>query len=254
MFALKAMMKKYWKIAGLTLLALIGLGALTAWVASRPLPEGVQGPQADALAQKMLESVNQEAWDSTAWVQWTFAGRRHFLWDKERHFVRVGWGEREVLLNLEEISGLAFRNGQAVDDEKNDKLVQKAWAAFCNDSFWLNAVVKAFDPGTERRLVDWEGRSALLITYTSGGVTPGDSYLWLLDEQGRPEAWRIWASILPIGGVRFQWEDWTQLPGGAWVATTRKHPLLTLNVTDLQAAGSWQELGLSSDPFASLVP
>ena len=33
-----------------------------------------------------------------------------------------------------------------------------------------------------------------------GGVTPGDTYLWILDDSGRPVAWRVWVKILHIPG------------------------------------------------------
>ncbi len=54
----------------------------------------------------------------------------------------------------------------------------------------------------ERRLVKTKtNKDALLVTYTSGGTTPGDSYLWHLDASGKPESYQMWVSILPIGGL-----------------------------------------------------
>jgi len=53
------------------------------------------------------------------------------------------------------------------------------------------------------------------VTYTSGGSTPGDSYLWLLEDSGKPRAYKMWTSILPIQGLEASWSDWTTTESGA---------------------------------------
>ncbi|MEZ4952350.1 MAG: hypothetical protein R2825_02080 [Saprospiraceae bacterium] len=40
------------------------------------------------------------------------------------------------------------------------------------------------------------------MQYKTGGVTPSDSYVWLLDENGQPTAWKMWVSITSIGRHR----------------------------------------------------
>jgi len=117
----------------------------------------------------------------------------------------------------------------------------------------LNAPAKVFDPGTSRSIVELkDGTQGLLLSYSSGGVTPGVAYLWLLDEQGLPQKWKMWVSIIQIGGVEATWDDWTTLSTGAKVATNHKLGPLNLTITELKAAQSWQELGLEQDPFAAL--
>ncbi len=183
------------------------------------LPEGETGEKAELLTDKMFAAVDKTAWDTTKFVQWSFRDAHDFLWDKERNWVNVKWEDNEVFLNLNEITGVAYANGELLEGEKKDKLIQQAWGFFANDSFWLNAPVKARDKGTERRYVKMEdGTEALLITYASGGVTPGDSYLWILDDDGLPKAWKMWVKIIPIGGVYTTFEDWTSLETGVKVA------------------------------------
>lgn len=246
-------MRKFLKWAGILLGSLLLLGLLAAWILHEPLPKGRSGPAADALARKMLAAVDAAAWDSTAVVQWTFAGRHHYLWDKERDYCRVQWSDREVLLDLNTITGKAREGGQWLEGEAASEEVQRAWSFFANDSFWLNAVVKAFDPGTTRRIVPLEdGTEGLLVHYSSGGVTPGDSYLWILDEDGRPRAWKMWVQVLPIGGVTATWEEWTTLATGAKIATAHRNALFELRITDVRGAASPEAFGLETDPFAPL--
>ena len=219
---------------------------------NEPLPKGEKGPAADALAQKMLTAVDKPAWDSTRYVQWTFKGMHSFLWDKEKHNVEIKWGENKVLLNTKSVTGLAYENGTQLSGEAADKMVYEAWGYFCNDSFWLNAPVKAFDIGTERSIVKMEdGKEALMVSYTGGGVTPGDSYLWILDENGRPTSYKMWVSIIPIGGVEFTWENWETLEGGALISALHKG-LLELDMSNLKAGNDLQSMGLKGDLFDAL--
>jgi len=222
------------------------------FMVNEPLPKGEKGPAADALAQKMLTAVDKPAWDSTRYFQWNFAGRHDFLWDKEKHNVEIKWGEKKVLLNTKSVTGLAFENGTQLSGEAADKMVYEAWGYFCNDSFWLNAPVKAFDKGTERSIVKLEdGKEALMVSYTGGGVTPGDSYLWILDENGKPTSYKMWVSIIPIGGVEFTWEDWKAVEGGAQISTKHKG-VFEIPITNLKAGNDLEGMGLAADIFGAL--
>jgi len=247
------MLRKILLISAVTIGIFICLGIVGCFILSEPMPNVTPSKAADALAEKMLEAVNKPAWDSTGVIAWTFAGRHHYVWDKTRHYTEVKWDDYTVYVAIDAQEGMAFKNGVPVEKQaKNDKLVHKAWTYWCNDSFWLNAVVKCFDPGTTRSIVPQEdGSEALMVTYASGGVTPGDSYLWLLDETGMPKAWKMWVSIIPVGGVAFTWEKWTTLATGAKIATTHKSPVFNIDITNLKAAKTVQEL-YPTDPFEGL--
>lgn len=221
---------------------------------SESMPTGTTGPAADALANKVLTAINKPAWDNTGVVQWTFAGAHDFLWDKQRNLVKVNWDDNEALVVLDETTGKAWKNGKEVTGDEGDKIVKAAWAHFCNDSFWLNAPAKVFDPGTQRSIVDLpDGKKGLMITYQSGGVTPGDSYLWILDENGLPTSYKMWVSIIPVGGMEFSWDDWTTLPTGAKVATNHTSKVLDIPITNLKAATDLTAFGLSTDPFQPIL-
>jgi len=240
---------KYLKWAGVALIAWIALvltGSIGIYLfVHEPRPQGVSGPEAEARATKMVASVNGEAWEKTGAVQWTFFGHEH-LWDRERNFARVKWDGKEVWIDLHNKEGVALKHGVRLEGAARRSALDGAYAWWVNDSFWLNPVVKAFDEGTTRSTV---GDDGLLVAYSSGGLTPGDAYLWRLDEQGRPLSWRLWVSVIPVGGLEVPWDGWTELSTGAMVAT--QHGVFEL--TDVAGATTLEELVPQADPFAVLL-
>ncbi|HMQ46281.1 MAG TPA: hypothetical protein PKA00_01435 [Saprospiraceae bacterium] len=220
-----------------------------------PKPDTVATPEADELALQMFEAINKAAWDTTHYVGWTFRDNRHFVWDKFAQKVQVQWEDYKVVIHTDRPEGRAFQNGAELKDEAQRNAVDKAWSLFCNDSFWLNAPAKAFDPGTKRSLVDLEeGGTGLMVEYSSGGVTPGDSYLWILDENYLPKAWRMWVSIMPVGGVETSWESWTTISTGAKLA--EKHIFQgnsnTLIISNIRGGATLASIGVEKDPFKIL--
>jgi len=246
-------MRRVARVLGVILLVLlVAVGVL--WAALRHAATPTQsGPEAEALAHEMVTAVDGDAWARTGAVRWTVQGRAH-LWDRQRGLARVEWGGRRVLLDTSSRYGRAWRDGVELSDGAGkQKLVDKAYALWINDSFWLNPVVKAFDDGTSRARGTVDGKRALLVSYASGGLTPGDRYLWIVGDDGRPVGWRVWVKILPIGGLQFSWEGWTKLPTGAWVATSHKAlGIDAVHLTDLAAGATLHDLE-PDDPFAPIL-
>ncbi len=244
-------LRKVARILGIVLLALIVIFFTAYFIVNEEEPKGITGSEADALAQKMMASVNKEAWDSTKWVKWTFYGMHDFVWDKERDLVEVRWDDYKVLLHTKTGNSMAYLNEKLLEGEEAEKATQEASLYFNNDSFWLNAVVKAFDPGTERSIVELkDGQQGLKVKYHSGGDTPGDAYLWHLDENFRPTAYQMWVQIIPIGGVKATWEGWQTLSTGAVVAT--KHQMMGNEmelVSNVAGGMTLDDIGRKKDPF-----
>lgn len=200
------------------------------------LPVGTTGEQADALAYKMLESLNYEAYKNTNYIEWTFKKRHHFKWQKNENSCYVHWKNYKVSLDFKNPSkNKAYENkAEILDNETSQKLIKKAIDYFNNDSFWLVAPYKVFDKGTERQLITLENnKKALLITYASGGSTPGDSYLWHFDDAGKPDYFQMWVAILPIDGLKATWNDWVVTESGAQLPTFHQFGVFGLEITDI---------------------
>ncbi len=200
------------------------------------LPTGIQGEKADALARNMLDALNYEAYKKTNTIEWTFKKRHHYIWEKNKNICEVSWKDYKVQLDLNDhTKSKVYIHNFVIDSELADELIEKAITYFNNDSFWLVAPYKVFDDGVERRLVKTKNnKEALLVTYTSGGSTPGDSYLWLLDDNGKPKAFKMWTSILPFDGLEASWSDWTTTETGAQLPTFHKLLVLGLEIDDIK--------------------
>jgi biopolymer transport protein ExbD len=237
------MVKRFIKIL-IVLLLLFVVAALTIYtVYNEPLPTGKSGPQADELAQKMMKAINVDAFKNTRYLEWTFRKGKHtYKWDKALQKVKVSWDDMTVNLMLKETqNSVVFQKTSMVKDDKRRKnAIEKALKMFNNDSFWLVAPFKVFDVGVERRLVKLDdGTNGLLITYTKGGTTPGDSYLWKLRADGFPESFKMWVQIIPIGGLEASWDDWQIVNSGAFLPKSHLIGPLKLDMGNVRGFNSY---------------
>ncbi len=200
------------------------------------LPIGVKGAEAEQLASNMLDALDYEAYKNTNYIEFTFKNRHHYKWKKKEATCMVHWEDYKVNLNLEDTAkSKTFVHNFEVSGEQSQELISNAIDYFNNDSFWLVAPYKVFDKGTERSIVALkDGNKGLLVRYTSGGSTPGDSYLWHLDDNNKPIGFQMWVDILPIGGLKASWNDWTTTESGAQLPTFHKLMILGLEITDIK--------------------
>ena len=98
-------MKRFFKISlrffvGLFILGVLGLGTLYI-LYHESLPEGKEGPEAEAMADRMLEAVNADAWSEVRYLSWGFPRGHDFVWDRQRNKVQVEWDDHRALLDAE---------------------------------------------------------------------------------------------------------------------------------------------------------
>lgn len=235
-------MKKLLKILGKFILGILVTLLIVFTIVyikyNEPLPKGVKSAEADAMATKMLNAVQYDAYKNTRYISWIFPGGHQYVWDKDQYKVDVSWSNTKVALNLKQPDTSSVTiHGKAVANNEKTEAIKTAVSYFNNDSFWLVAPYKVFDEGVTRSIVTKDdGQKGLLVTYASGGNTPGDSYLWFLDENGRPTGYQMWVSIIPIGGLYASWEDWQTMESGIPLATL--HNILILDL-DLENVKAW---------------
>lgn len=230
---MKRILKKFAIGVGLLILVLVIIGAIL----HKTQPEGALGPKADALAEKMLLSLNYQKFKDTRYMEWSFQGGAHsYTWDRLKKRAKVRWDDYEVDLDLiAPQSSSVFKNGERIRGGEQEKLAQKALSYFNNDSFWLVAPYKVFDDGVERRIVAMEdGTDGLLVTFTQGGDTPGDTYLWHLQPNGFPKSFKMWVKIIPIGGLEASWDDWAVMESGAFLPLTHVMGPITLSMGEVK--------------------
>lgn len=231
---------------------IIILGMSTCAIMSKPLPDGKSGPEAEQLADKMLAAINKPAWDTTKYAKWTFRGQNHYLWDREANLAQISWKNYRVLLNPDEVTGVCYKNDVKLTGSDHEKILSKAWSNWCNDMFWFIAPYKIKDPGTERSIVSHEDGARLKISYSSGGVTPGDSYVWILDDKGVPTAYEMYVGVLPLKGIKVNWGGWKELPTGALVSTDHKSGKIGMSLKNVSGGQSLSDIGLTEDVWAEI--
>jgi len=133
-------------------------------------------------------------------------------------------------INNKEADILASKMLIALNKKKFDNANIITWS-FRNKHFykWYKQD-KVFDTGTERSLVKYKDKDALLVTYTSGGSTPGDSYLWILDDNYIPISYKMWVKIIPIGGFEATWSDWITTDAGFKLPAKHTFPVLGVDL------------------------
>ncbi|WP_062058429.1 hypothetical protein [Aquimarina longa] len=228
------MKKKLLKILKILLISSISIVCIISIVLylslHEKLPKGKTGSEADAFALKIQNAIKHDAYLTTQYIQWTFRNKNHYLWNKIDNHVEVRWDDYKIILDLNHPKkSIVYEHKKLITNNGKQKLITKALSNFNNDSFWVVAPHKLFDKGAIRQLVVLEeGLKALLITYPSGGTTPGDSYLWKVDKDYRPTSFKMWVSILPIGGIEATWGDWTTMTSGAYLS--KQHKLLGFGI------------------------
>ena len=240
-------MKKF--IKGLALLVVILIAGLAIFfvVQNESLPTGEKGEKAEQLAQNILNAIDHKAFENTEVLEWSFRNRNYYTWYKQAGYVEVAWDGNKVKLYPNTLSESTILENPTNQPESD--LINYALKNFNNDSFWLVAPYKIMDKGTERSLVNYEGNDALLVTYTSGGSTPGDSYLWMVDSNFVPTSYKMWTSIIPIGGVGATWGNWQQTEAGILLPKSHKLSLFGMEIP----MGDVKAYNPNADTFAKNI-
>ena len=232
-------MKKLGKILlkfvlGLLAVLLIGFIVLKI-IFNEDIPQGEKGAKADELGYAILDAIHHKEFTEVKEIHFTFRGVNRYVWKVQQNAVDVFWDDYKVayVTQYPQIS-FAWKGDKKLQGKELEDAITYAGINFNNDSFWLIAPHKIMDIGTERELIEEDGKKKLLVRYKSGGTTPGDVYLWEVDKNNKPVSFKMWVSIIPLDGIKAEWNDWIMTSGGFPIAGSRSIYGIEIPVTDVK--------------------
>ena len=212
---------------------------------SNALPD-VKSDDAKSLRvlERVLKATHNDAFEKARLVHFQLDNGRFFLWDKAREKVRVTHKNEEVFIDLKSAPA---GDPSAIKGKASDrKALVNAHKWFINDLFWLHPFSSFKNEGVELKVSPDE--RTLLVSFTKGGHTPGDQYALLLDEAGRPKAWRLYTGVLPIAGLEASFDEWQKSGENTLISHVRQISFASREVTFLKIANDFATLGIE-DPF-----
>jgi hypothetical protein len=187
-------------------------------------------PKAVALADQVMDALGgKAAWDATRFLRFDFAvevggkpvmSRSHW-WDKHKERYRIEGKTKEgaaylVLMNLGSHDGQAWLDGKRLAGEEEKKYLDKAYAAWVNDSYWLLMPYKMRDPGV---ILGYSGPVAsgadtwdkLTLAFDNVGLTPKDRYWAYVNRKTHMvDRWEYVLQDRKEPPTRFDWVGWKQ--------------------------------------------
>jgi hypothetical protein len=209
---------------------------------TRPAPPA-SNPKAIELAGKVMEALGGEnAWNNTRYLRFTFAvdreGKtvvsRDHTWDKWTGRYRLEGTDKEgkkyvVLMNINSKEGTGRKDGNPVEGDALKRLLEDAYGAWVNDTYWLIMPYKMMDPGV---VLAYEGEAKekdatwdkVRLSFDNVGLTPKDKYWAYVNRKtGLVDRWDFVLKGENKPPSTFTWEGWKRY-GSVMLAPERKSP------------------------------
>jgi plasmid maintenance system killer protein len=146
--------------------------------------------QAIIIADKVMNAMGgRAAWDATRHIKWNFFGSRTLYWDKYTGDVRIERPAQNAVtvFNIQSREGRSWIQEREITEPDSLKnLLNSAYSAWVNDSYWLVMPYKLKDSGVtlnylgEESLEDGTLTEKLQLTFEAVGVTPQNKYhVWV---------------------------------------------------------------------------
>ena len=199
--------------------------------------------KADAIGKELIAALGgQDAWDKAREFRFDFvvendgkvAGRRSHAWDRYTGDYKLTGVDKNgapyaVYFNVNTKKGSAFVNGKPLEGEAGETLVKSSYARFINDSYWLLAPWKIFDPGVH---LAYEGEKPcpaggtcdiLKLSFDEVGLTPKDVYwLWVTRDGRQMVQWQYLLGGAEGEPTTVAWKDWKKMNG---MSLAMDHPI-----------------------------
>lgn len=203
---------------------------------------------ADSVAYRLLQAHGADAWASAPHLRFNFGFEspeetqviaRH-LWDRTTGDYRVEWSSGPdssyvALVNVRKVkndrpAGTVYLNGNELTGSEGEAAREEAYGRFINDTYWLLAPLKTFDPGVNREYLPDSSTAeydVLHLTFGDVGMTPNDEYwLYVSTKTGRLARWAFHLQGMPEKAPPqpYDWSGYTELqaPDGTVHLAARK--------------------------------
>ena len=203
--------------------------------------------KADSVAIRLLEGHGADAFASAPYLRFNFGIERpqgqqvvaRHLWNRSTGEYRVEWASGPdsnyvALVNVRDVEnqrpeGTVYLNGTELTGEAAQDAREQAYGRFINDTYWLLAPLKVYDPGVNRRYAadsSTAEHEVLRLTFGDVGLTPDDTYwLYVSTETGRLDRWSMRLQGMSEGATprSYTWTDYVTLeaPDGEVTLATR---------------------------------
>jgi hypothetical protein len=208
--------------------------ALVALLVASATAAAVRDPKADAVGKELIEAMGgMPAWEKARQFQFDFVvskenkpvARFSHAWDRYTGDYRLKGVDKAgapyaIYFNVNTKAGKAFVNGVEVAAEENAKRLEGAYGRFINDTYWLLAPWKIFDPGVN---LTYDGEKpcpgggtcdVLKLSFDNVGLTPKDVYwLWITRDGRRMLQWQYVLGGASDPPTTAAWKDWQKMGG-----------------------------------------
>lgn len=158
-----------------------------------------QSPEekAQRIAREVIDNMGGEkGWNDTRYLAWTF-NDQYQVWDKQQHRFRWEMDSLVAVISTDTKDGNVYVVGRELQEgEEKQKLLERAYALWINNSYWLVMPFKLLDPGVnltylgEGKTMDGAPADMLEMTFNEVGLTPQNKYhVWVDKEQGLVTQW-----------------------------------------------------------------
>lgn len=188
--------------------------------------------RAKALAQQALKNMGgQDGWDKTRFLAWTFNGQ-YQVWDKHQDKFRWEKDSIVAILDTNTKDGKVYIEGKELQNqEEKQKLLERAYALWINNSYWLVMPFKLQDPGVnlkhigEGKTMDGAAADMLEMTFENVGLTPQNKYhLWIDKDKGLVTQWAFFRNYTDAeSAFTRHWSDYKDY-GKIKLASNRSNP------------------------------
>ncbi|MBC5994879.1 hypothetical protein [Pontibacter cellulosilyticus] len=202
--------------------------------------------KAKSIADRVMKNMGGEkAWNDTRYLAWTF-NNQYQVWDKHQNRFRWEKDSLVAVIDTQTKDGKVYVAGQELQNpEEKQKLLERAYALWINNSYWLVMPFKLQDPGVtlkyigEEATMDGAKADVLEMTFENVGLTPQNKYkLWVDKNDGLITQWAFYRNYNDEqpAFTRF-WNDYKTY-GSIKLASNRSNPQSDFRLMHIAAPAS----------------